>query len=257
MVTRHDGYVHIQWEARGVSGRVRANGSRTDMGPLVIAHRGASGDAPENTLEAFRLAVEQHSDMIETDLHLTRDRQVVLRHDPEIGCARIDCLSLAEVRERAPEVPTLETALDAVGERVEFNLEIKRGPEGAYRGLAEVALRAVRERSRLDRTLWSSFFEEPLEEIRMLEPRARLGLLVALPELVVTVARRGRVLGAEAIHPERRLVTRELVRELHAAGYRVHVYTVDERSDQERMIAWQVDGIFTNVPARLRALLPR
>lgn len=229
----------------------------TGMGPLVIAHRGASGDAPENTLEAFRLAVEQQADMIETDLHLTRDRRVVLLHDPEIDGTGINRLSVAEVQARAPEVPTLEAALDAVGERVAFNLEIKRGTEGEYRGLVEVAVRAVHERGWLERTLWSSFSETPLQEMRAQEPRARLGLLVSLPETAVALQQRGRRLDAEAIHPARRLVTRKLIEQLHAAGYQVHVFTVDEPADQERLIAWGVDGIFTNVPARLRALLPR
>ena len=80
---------------------------------LVIAHRGASIDAPENTIEAFQLAVEQGADMIETDLHLSKDGAVPLYHDSKIDGVPVGDYTLAELRERIPGLPTLEEALDA------------------------------------------------------------------------------------------------------------------------------------------------
>jgi glycerophosphoryl diester phosphodiesterase len=221
---------------------------------LDIAHRGASLDAPENTLPAFALAVEQGADMIETDLHLLRDGTVALYHDSEIGGRPIGSLSWAELHALAPAIPTLEQALDAVGARIDFNLEIKRGDDADYPGLAERTLGEVKRRGLLARTLFSSFYDSALAELRRLEPTARIGLLVS-QRGDVSVPERASRLGAEAVHPERSITSAERVRELHAGGWRVHVFTVDDERDLARLIEWGVDGIFTNAPARLRALL--
>jgi glycerophosphoryl diester phosphodiesterase len=88
----------------------------------------------------------------------------------------------------------------------------------------------------------------------VLSPAARLGLLIPRrhPEGAIE---RARALGAEALHPERLLVTPELVRAAHGAGLRVYVFTVDDPTDMAGLLALGVDGIFTNFPERLRALL--
>jgi len=223
---------------------------------LVIAHRGASVDAPENTLEAFRLAVEQRADMIETDLHLSRDKQIPLYHDSRVDGIDVGDLTLAELRARRPGVPTLQEALDAVGELIPFNLEIKRRGDNRtdYDGLEAAVLPLLRARGLLEKTLFSSFFDSTLERLRALEPAARIGLLISRRSTAAMQERAAR-LGAEAVHPEHFLTTSELVTDLHARGHRVHVFTVDRARDQRRLDSWGVDGIFTNVPARLRLAL--
>ena len=103
--------------------------------PLVIAHRGASGQLAENTLPAYELAIEQRADMIEIDLHRTRDGATVIAHDEELsglgGKGEIAAATLAEVRALdaggGERVPTLDEVLDRFGERIPFNLELKRG----------------------------------------------------------------------------------------------------------------------------------
>jgi glycerophosphoryl diester phosphodiesterase len=221
---------------------------------LVIAHRGASLDAPENTLEAFRLAVSQGADMIETDLHLTRDSAVAIFHDAEIEGEPIAGASLAALRQRRPSLPALDDVLDELGGIIPFNLELKRGVDGDYAGMVERVLDAVRRRGLLSSTLFSSFYDSMLAELHELEPRARIGLLVSR-RAPVSILERARRVEAEAVHPELSLATEELVGELHGAGFRVNVYTVDDTVDQRRLIEWGVDGLFTNVPARLRELL--
>jgi glycerophosphoryl diester phosphodiesterase len=221
---------------------------------LNIAHRGASRDAPENTLEAFALAVEQSADMIETDLHLTSDGEIVLVHDPEIGDSEIAQLTLEEVRTKIPGLVTLPEALDAVGDRVPFNLELKRGLDHSYSGLERRVLDEVMKRGLLEQTLFSCFYDSVLGRLRQLEPRVRLGLLISRRS-AMSIDERADQLDVEAVHPERAVATQSLVERLQIEGYRVHVFTVDDPEDQKRMIEWGVDGIFTNAPGQLRALL--
>ena len=222
------------------------------MSFLNIAHRGASLDAAENTLEAFELAIEQGADMIETDLHLTRDGAIVLRHDSAYEGDEIGGLTLAELRERLPRVPTLQEAMDAVGERIPFNLEIKRPPKGTYGGLEARVIKEVCRRSLVSDTLFSCFTTSVLKRIRELEKGARVALLVGTPG---DIEMRARHVGAEAVHLPPRLTTPEGIAGLQARSWRVHVYTVDDPEDQRRLIDWGVDGIFTNAPGRLASII--
>lgn len=221
---------------------------------LDIAHRGASLEAPENTLDAFALAVKQGADMIETDLHLTADGEVVLVHDPEVGDSEVGQLRLEEIRAALPAVVTLPEALDAVGEAIPFNLEIKRGNSEDYAGLERIVLDEVKRRGLLEKTLFSSFYDSILDRLRRLEPSARIGLLISR-RAPISIEERADRIEAEAIHLERPVVTQTLVERLQAEGYRVHVFTVDDPDDQRRLIEWGVDGIFTNAPGALRTLL--
>ena len=224
---------------------------------LNIAHRGASFDAPENTLEAFRLALEQGADMIETDLHLTVDRAIALHHDATLGGVGIGEFPLAELRVCAPAIPTLEEALDLIEDRIPFNLELKTGGgEAVYEGLEARVLEEVRARGLLRRTLFSSFSVSVLTRLRDLEPKARIGLL-ASGSAESEIDERARDVGAEAVHLHWSQARRERIEKLHELGFRVHVYTVDDPERQRQLLEWQVDGIFTNVPARLHALIGR
>jgi glycerophosphoryl diester phosphodiesterase len=230
--------------------------------PLVIAHRGSSGELPENTLAAFALAVRQGADWIETDLHLTKDGAVVLTHDAELGGLGAP----GEVRERTlaeiqaldagggEPVPTLCEVLDRFASHVAFNLELKRGERADYEGLEATVLGEVERRGLLGRMLFSSFYDPVLARLRSLSPAARLGLLLSVryPRGAIE---RARSLGAETLHPEAPLVTRELVDAAHAAGLAVLPFTVDDPGEMERLLRLGVDGLFTNFPARMRGVL--
>jgi len=231
--------------------------------PLVIAHRGASGQLAENTLPAYELAIEQRADMIEIDLHRTRDGATVIAHDEELsglgGKGEIAAATLAEVRALdaggGERVPTLDEVLDRFGERIPFNLELKRGSSASYEGLERAALDAVRKRGLLEQTLFSSFFDPVLERLRALAPEARLARLFS-PRDPERPLERARAVGAEAINPWRGLLQPELIEAAHAEGLAVYVFTVDEEQEMRSLLDLGVDGIFTNFPDRLRALLP-
>jgi glycerophosphoryl diester phosphodiesterase len=230
--------------------------------PLVIAHRGASAYRPENTIPAFALAVEQRADMIETDLHRTRDGAVVITHDEELaglgGRGEIADATLAEVRAldagAGERIPTLDELLDSFGDRIPFNLELKRSTRSDYDGLEALAVEAVRGRGIAARTLFSSFYDSVLARLRALAPEARIGLLVSR-RYPLRIVERARSLGAEAIHPEAPLVDAALVEAAHEAGLAVYVFTVDDPAEMRRLIGLGVDGLFTNHPDRMRALV--
>ena len=230
--------------------------------PLVIAHRGASGHRPENTLPAYELAVRQRADMIEIDLHRTRDGEIVVTHDERLdglgGHGEIADASLAEVRSldagAGERVPTLDEVLDGFGARIPFNLELKQSTRGPYAGLVVETLKRVDSRGLLDATLFSSFYDPVLAELRERSPGARIGVLVSsrAPEGWRERARR---FGAEAVHFSAVLATADTVAAAHAEDLAVHVYTVDEPDAMRRLLAIGVDGLFTNFPDRLRALV--
>jgi glycerophosphoryl diester phosphodiesterase len=239
----------------------RRGGVRAER-PRVIAHRGASAYRPENTLAAYELAVAQAADMIEVDLHRTRDGAVVVAHDAELarigGRGEIGDATLGEVRAldagAGQRVPTLDELLDGFGARIPLNLELKQGGRGAYAGLPELTVSAVRARGLEAKTLYSSFYDPVLHELRRIDAAARIALLVSrrAPQGWLE---RARALGAEAVNPELPLVDRAFVERAHEAGLAVYVFTVDPLEEMQRLLALGVDGLFTNVPDRMRRLL--
>lgn len=230
--------------------------------PRVIAHRGASGTLPENTLPAYALAVEQRADMIEIDLHRTRDGAVVIAHDEGLerlgGRGEIADATLSEVRDldagNGERVPTLDEVLDRFGTQIPFNLELKRGTRADYPGLPAAALEAVETRDLLGQTLFSSFYDSVLSGVRGASRAARIGLLLS-PRDPSRAFERARAVGAEALNPWIGLARRELIQEAHAEGLAVYVFTVDAEEDMRRLLDLGVDGLFTNHPDRFRALV--
>jgi glycerophosphoryl diester phosphodiesterase len=232
--------------------------------PLVIAHRGASAYQPENTLPAYELAVEQRADMIEIDLHTTRDGAIAIRHDGELEHwgreGEIADLTLEELREldagQGQRIPTLDEVLDGFASRIPFNLELKISNTGPYRGMERIAVERTERRGVLGETLFSSFYDDVLRELRDVGAGVRIAVLVSArkPERIFE---RAETVAAEAVNPFFTLVDSELVRRAHGEGLAVYPYTVDEIDSMERLLDLGVDGLFTNRPDRLRELLAR
>ena len=230
--------------------------------PLVIAHRGASAQRPENTAAAYRLAIEQQADMIEIDLHRTRDGVIVVAHDADLerlgGRGEIGEATLSEIRAldagEGQTVPTLVEVLDEFGAEIPFNLEVKRGRDARYPGLGAEVLEELSKRGLRDVTLLSSFEDEVLVALREKCRKARLAVLVS-PRAPKRIFDRAVRVGAEAINPHFVMVDEALVECAHRQGLAVYVYTVDDEAMMRRLLGFGVDGLFTNVPDRMRALL--
>jgi glycerophosphoryl diester phosphodiesterase len=144
--------------------------------------------------------------------------------------------------------------LDAFGAAIAFNLELKKGTRAEYEGLEAQAIEAVQTRGIAERTLFSSFYDPVLARLRAAASEARIGLLISR-RYPVRIVERARALGAEAIHPEAPLVDAALVETAHEAGLAVYVFTVDDEAEMRRLLSLGVDGLFTNHPDRMRALV--
>jgi glycerophosphoryl diester phosphodiesterase len=233
----------------------------------VVAHRGASGHAPENTLAAFRRAVELGANFIETDLHLSRDARFVAIHDATLerttnGRGPVRALTLAELREldagswfgpqfAGERIPTLEEILEFARQAdAVFYLEIKAG---AAWGFAHALVGALRDAGESARAVVLSFDPGTLAAVRRLEPASMTGFLFDEP-YPDAVARALRV-GARQLAPRGDLVTPELVAEARRANLQVVTWTINEPVHMRALIAAGVNGIMSDYPDRLVAVL--
>ena len=235
--------------------------------PWIIAHRGASGHAPENTLAAFERAVALGAGFIETDLHLTRDARFVAIHDPTLerttnGKGNVRDSSLAEIRKldaglwfdrefMGQKVPTLEEIVEfAAKHDVIFYLELKY--EAAW-GMHHSLVGALQKSGGAARSIIISFSEPTLTALRQVDPAAMMGLI--FDEANQDHTKAGIELGVRQLCPQYSLVTNEMVEQAHALDLQVATWTVDDAATMRAMIAAKVDGIMTNFPDRLQAVL--
>ena len=219
--------------------------------PLIIAHRGFSARYLENTLAAFQGALEIGADMIEMDLHLTKDKQFVVIHDAttarvskeKVKVRRTTLSRLIQVTlEGGHRVPTLEEVLDLVAHRVPLNLELKA--KGTGRALAQFLLK----RDPIDGLLVSSYKAREVAEFHQSCPHvpvARIHTRFSEEDLARN-ARKGHF----SIHVNYRYLKEKTVKMARKLGLRVFTFTVDEPQDMVRLFSWGVDGIFTNDPAK-------
>jgi glycerophosphoryl diester phosphodiesterase len=230
---------------------------------LNIAHRGASGSFPENTLAAFRAAIEAGAEMCELDVQLTCDGAIVVIHDDTVdrttgGIGAVATMTLAEMKRldagakfddrfAGERIPMLEEVFDLVEGRCALNIEIKSD------GLETRVTELIRTRNAFGWTLVSSFDWAALARIRHIAPEIRVGLLASRwPARLIGAATE---MKAAAINPRVDIVTEDLCIAAHGREMSVYAWTVDEPAEMRRLIAYGVDGIMTNWPGRLREVL--
>lgn len=236
----------------------------------TIAHRGASGHAPENTMAAFRRAVELGAQFIETDLQITRDARVVVIHDPTLdrttsGKGQVHLLTVDEIRTldagawfhrdgqsfAGERVPVLGEIIDFAKEQdIIFYLEIKSGPAW---GIEHAVVAALRDRNATAGVVIVSFDPASLDTVRRLDSTMMTGLLCEHPsnDLVERTVRAG----ARQLVARGDLITQDVVDKAHHAGLQVVAWTINEIEQMRRLIAVPVDGIITDYPDRLLEIL--
>ncbi|MGL6474146.1 glycerophosphodiester phosphodiesterase [Aeromonas hydrophila] len=221
----------------------------------IIAHRGASGLAPENTLKAIRLALALGAGAIEIDVQLA-DGELWVFHDRRLerctdGGGVLTAQSRAYLASldagEGEGIPTLWQVMEAIAGQAELHIELK----GA-RTADEVARLTRRAEAELGftPTQWvvSSFHHPELARFAALRPDIRLGALTST--IPLTLAKFAAELGAWSLNCDVDFVDQALVQDAHDRGLKVLVYTVDEPADQAMLAAIGVDGIFTNRPDR-------
>lgn len=254
--------------------------------PLILGHRGAAGVAPENTLFAFERGLADGAHAIESDLHVTRDGVPVLIHDSSVdrtteGKGSVEALDLGELqaldagyrfqedavgaaafRDRGIRVPSLREAFEAFPATA-FNLEIK----SAALDLVPAVVALVQEFEREDRTLLVA--GEDGIQARLREELARSGARPALGASLADILDIVQAAGAGRPHAtdsmaiqippkfgQEQLVTDALLQYCHAHDVQVHVWTINSESTMRELLDQGVDGLVTDVPGVMAALLP-
>jgi glycerophosphoryl diester phosphodiesterase len=224
--------------------------------PLIIAHRGDSSRALENSTEAVRLALSLPADMIEIDIRKSRDNVLYVMHDKDTGrTADRDInieqstsgeIALVRLKNGEP-IPTLDDVLRLVGGRVGLNIEIKSDGAGV------VLARHLFHYRYSGYILVSSFRESEVRSTRevMLDlPLSVIFDAFSLHDLPAYAAQ-----GYGIVSLKKKTVNEELIKGCHERKIKVYVWTVDEEDEIKKFITWGVDGIYSNKPAVLKRLV--
>lgn len=228
----------------------------------IFAHRGFSGEYPENTMLAFIKAEETGCDGIELDVQLTKDGVMVLIHDESIdrtsdGTGLVRDYTYQELllfdfsgkftdKFGVQRIPTFQEYLEWVKEKdIITNIELKNNVY-YYTGLEEMVLEAVKKHGLIDRVLISSFNHVSVLKCRRLAPEIRTAFLTE-----TSFGNAGRYVsenGVDYYHPKRKWLTKEEIENCHKHGVEVNVWTVNTEEDLQNVQECGVDGIFTNYP---------
>ena len=230
------------------------------MTPKIIAHRGASADAPENTLAAFQLALDQGADGIELDVMLSKDRELVVIHDDMVdrttdGSGRVQDLTLAELQAldagNGEKIPTLDEVLTRFGGKFLINIELKNYST-IFDSLPLDVAALILDHDVADSILVSSFNPFNFSRFHKLLPDIPVGML--------TFPGKARFFAYglfryDALNPYFKDVDEALVQRMHAKEKEINVWTVDEAADIRHLAKIGVDSIITNRPQRAMTVL--
>ena len=275
-------YIYLAMQT-GKPAEARAIFNNENSRPLVFAHRGGGGLYPENTLEAFNYSAEMGVDVLELDVHSTSDGVLVVMHDADVarttnGRGRVNQMPLAELKKldagfnftpddgrtfpfrgKGITIPTLQEIFDALPDKT-FNVEPKQAEPSVTKPLCEI----LRARKMIDKVIVGSFRQQAIDEFR-----------AACPE-VATAATPAEVRDFLALYkvglgesysppmqvlqiPERlgslQIVSKDFIETARKLNLKVHVWTINDAQDMQRLIEMKVDGIMTDYPDRLLKMI--
>lgn len=239
--------------------------------PIIIAHRGASLDAPENTIAAFELAAVQGAEAIELDVMVCATGEPVVIHDRKVdrttnGKGEVGGLSLTDLKAldagswfdsqyAGERIPSLDDVFRQLRQDTVINIELKND-HAPLDGLPEAVAAVVRERGCQDRIWFSSFNPIALRKIRRLVPETPAGLLLirgGWGRIIRMLA--GWITRYDAVHPEYTDLTGDTVDAFHARGLPVFPYTINDPADLHRAVLMGVDGVITDDPIRAAGVI--
>ncbi|WP_299461732.1 glycerophosphodiester phosphodiesterase family protein [uncultured Microscilla sp.] len=241
--------------------------------PLIIAHRGASGEAPENTLAAIELALKQKADMIEVDVFLSKDEHIVVIHDASVnrttnGQGKVETLTLTQLKKLdaggwfgaafvGEKIPTLTEVLTAVQGKAQLLIEVKQ----SGRGIARKINTLIAQHQANDWCIVQSFDTQVIKNLHKLKSPLRKHQLVVgnlplfLPYHVNKKLSSGSVYqyaNVQSVNLMYWFTTQRVIEKLHAQNQQVIVWTVNQPKDIRRLMNMGVDGIITNYPGKAR-----
>jgi glycerophosphoryl diester phosphodiesterase len=240
---------------------------------LVIAHRGFSGTAPENTRIAFKKALDLGVDMIELDVHLSKEGEVVVIHDDTLnrttnGKGKVAEYTLKELKQldagssssppySGETIPALKEVLQLVESRVPLIIELKKGEMGLLTliDLADRAFREVEKSGMLNQVLFASFEHSAIERIRERNPHVPVAFISGKDWNFPSEMTGGNpipILSCRA-----RVLNPSNISRAHKQGIKVFAWTLNTEEEMERFVKMGVDGIITDYPDRLIKILQR
>jgi len=228
---------------------------------LIFGHRGASGHAPENTLEAFRLAMEMGADGFELDVHMSRDGELVVIHDESVdrttdGTGLVKDLTLAQLKSldasngmgnyRDARIPTLGEVFDLIRNTHHIvNVEVKTD-ECFYPQIEEKCLALAKEKGVEDRVIYSSFNHYTLIRLRQLKPDAKLGMLFG--DIMIKPWEYAQNMDVDYLHPMKmNIYVPGFADDARRAGYGINMWTINDAQTIQHCLDQNV-GIITNYP---------
>ena len=250
---------------------VQANGSEKNHHKIdIVAHRGASGYAPENTIAAFDLAVKMKSDYIEIDVQRTKDGKLVLIHDTTVdrttdGTGKVGDLTYKEIRRldagswmsekfKGEKVPTFEEVLKRYKGKVGILIELK-SPE-LYPGIEEEVAELLKayhlDKPRNEKVIVQSSNFNSMKRADQLLPRMPIGVLINRSADTTDAAIEQFSAYAEYYNPSYGLLTEELVTKAHEEGMKVQSWTARSKETVQFLLQMKVDGIITDYPDYVR-----
>jgi glycerophosphoryl diester phosphodiesterase len=237
---------------------------------LVFGHRGAMGHAPENTMVSFAKGLDLGADILELDVHVSRDDKLIVMHDGDVsrttnGTGHIKEMTLAEIKKldagvkfdqrfRGERVPTLGEVFDWAKTRIQLAIEIKGDPIPTA-GIERKLIEMLRDYHMIDDVVVISFHHSSLKQVKELEPRVMTGILFT-GMLVDTVAATRAAL-ADSVRPSWNYWTPELVNQVHAAGLVAHTWLANDEAMLDYLAPFGFESIGTNYPDRMRSYVDR
>ena len=236
---------------------------------INFAHRGASKYYPENTILSIREGIKTGATGLEIDVHKSKDNKLVVIHDEDIertfiGKGLVKDYTLKELKgfkfrnknfedNLECRIPTLEEVLELVkASRVILNIELKTD-EIHYEGIEKDVIDLVNKYELKNRVILSSFNHESIKISREIDSEFKTGLLYYQP--IKDVVNYAKDFGANAIHPDIRLVSEELIKEAKENNIDVNIYTVNTPILMRKLISAGVSGVFTDYPDLLQEII--
>ncbi len=234
----------------------------------IIAHRGASAKAPENTFASFRLALRNHADILEMDIRLSSDNEIVVIHDASVnrttdGTGKVSELTSSELKRldsgswfspeyREERIPLLREVFAADWGNATLNVEIKGTPE-EYPRFSKKIVRLVEEYGMEDKVVLTSFNNDYLEEIKKINPDISVGIVYNFR--MQNYREKESLPGVSEINPLWYFLSKKFVRKAHDNKIKIYPWTVNSRFAVSYISRLGVDGAITNKPGMVYSIL--